>query len=622
MDPDRAANLLDRLKRLQIDGDNLVSGAFVGSPEPFRLSYLGWRERCEQLFHETGVALETLNSLQTSRHRDIVKGEVPANQLYREIAAEVALVWRVLDANRAEVEEYLDGDQDEWNAFLSFGPSAAIAPVPDTWRSFSSDAGRQYAYDPDDQLGQSGGYGRVFRGRDESGAEVAVKRVPIRIDSTRRRMEDARLAQREVDVAKQVRGPHLLPLLDVTHGADELLLVMPVAQPSLADAIAASGGLPAEEVRRMLLDVVAGMQELANAGVLHRDIKPANIMQYMGNWCLADFGIARFLDAATATMTWAGTGTREYWAPELWRNERQTVAADLYALGCVALEAITGRPAFGGDDLREAHLTAVPQVPEGLDPALRRVILALLHKNPAARPVDARKVAELLAPTQGLSDAQLAVQRFRARVEQRDLERGGQEAEAVQHVGRQSEVRAAFPTFWQEFVDYVKTADPDVKALYDDPSFSIDLAGAQLSIRLGDSNHYLGRPNTDLARGGPAASGLGFDRLLLVAEVYIASTAVTRLLANLVAVDRNDLLHWEIVQLLLDSSDERPHGLKCEEFEHIWNQSGLREAPKALTRPADPEAMLSLFMAELEAGTPDAARLTEEQGSRAFDRSK
>ena len=258
-----------------------------------------------------------------------------------------------------------------------------------TMRGFRSDQGRDYRYDPADGLGQGSVLTRVFRGEDGEGRAIAVKQVRIRVDTSGRRRAEASLAEREIEIARQLqdaRGPHLISVLDYAHLDGELLLVMPLAEYSLADRISDCGRLASDEVRAMLLDVAQGMQELSLAGVLHRDIKPHNILWYRRHWCLADFGISRIIGAATASYSWVGSGTAEYRAPELLDGKPETQLSDAYALGLSALEALIGTRPISGGDLRRAHASLVPAFPEGTDPLVRRAIVELLDKEPGGRP--------------------------------------------------------------------------------------------------------------------------------------------------------------------------------------------------------------------------------------------
>jgi serine/threonine protein kinase len=113
--------------------------------------------------------------------------------------------------------------------------------------------------------------------------------------------------------------------------------------------------------------------------VIHRDLKPSNVLLRQGKWKLSDFGIARDADLGTGDPTFAGFGTIPYMAPELWEGRSPTFKTDLYAVGCIAVELLTGRPPFAGPDYRRQHLT---EAPSGLNQlhnaALRDIVLRIV----------------------------------------------------------------------------------------------------------------------------------------------------------------------------------------------------------------------------------------------------
>ena len=115
---------------------------------------------------------------------------------------------------------------------------------------------------------------------------------------------------------------------------------MPKAEKSLRDHLEGEGGrLSVEDARKVLTDVAAGLVAIEGR-VVHRDIKPENILLLDESWCLTDFGIARYADAATAPDTRKYSMTARYAAPEQWRGERAVGATDVYATGVVAYELL------------------------------------------------------------------------------------------------------------------------------------------------------------------------------------------------------------------------------------------------------------------------------------------
>lgn len=292
-------------------------------------------------------------------------------------------------------------------------------------KSFTGSKGVVYQWFPDRPLGE-GGYGQVFEATTVDGQLLAVKRVGLRRQSTVHWYAEARLAEREIRVSALLprdTRDNVLPVLDDLLGDDELLLVMPRADHSLADRLAKGPRLDEAEVKGLLLDLAAGLRLLADHSVVHRDIKPGNILWWNERWVLADLGIARILDEDTSTFTWAGTGTHEWWAPELFDRQPAKVSTDLYALGCVAFAALTGRPPFTDEDLAQAHRTQTPDLLPIGDAALDRTVRRLLSKKPGARPTDARMVQQMLELRGTLGPDQNALLRAAARTASRDDER-------------------------------------------------------------------------------------------------------------------------------------------------------------------------------------------------------
>lgn len=136
---------------------------------------------------------------------------------------------------------------------------------------------------------------------------------------------------------------------------------MPVAEHSLRERMEA-GDLSQDEIITVLTDVAAALASL-NDQVVHRDIKPENLLRFEGRWRLGDFGISRHAEATTAPDTRKYALTPAYAAPERWRAERATPAADVYSVGVLAHELLGERLSFRGpslEDFRHQHLHDQP----------------------------------------------------------------------------------------------------------------------------------------------------------------------------------------------------------------------------------------------------------------------
>ena len=178
---------------------------------------------------------------------------------------------------------------------------------------------------------------------------------------------------------------------------NDLVIVMPRADRSLREHLESSEGqLPLADVLNVLMDVCDALADL-DGRVVHRDLKPENVLLLDKNWCLADFGISRYADAATAADTRKFAFTREYAAPERWRNERATIATDVYAFGVMAYEMLSGARPFAGpstEDFREQHNHGAPPRLMNVSPALEALVAECMIRA-EARPRPANLSARL-----------------------------------------------------------------------------------------------------------------------------------------------------------------------------------------------------------------------------------
>ncbi len=207
---------------------------------------------------------------------------------------------------------------------------------------------------------------------------------------------------REIGIAARLSHPHLVPLID-SGEADGLLYYVSsfIAGGSLRDRLEREGQLPVDDAVRIATEVGAGLDYAHRAGFVHRDVKPENILFADGHALLADFGIARAVadhsnpSQAPDNVTDAGiaVGTPAYMSPEQAAGERKLDArSDVYSLGCVIFEMLTGEPPFLSPSARQVmsrHMvetprrlrTIRPDVPAAIDDAVRRA----LQKEPSAR---------------------------------------------------------------------------------------------------------------------------------------------------------------------------------------------------------------------------------------------
>jgi len=236
----------------------------------------------------------------------------------------------------------------------------------------------------------------VRRGRDlRDGEPVAVKMFHPGSSS-----QDLRQQRQEIRALSQLDHPGLVGLHDGGTEAGRPFVVTDLVEgPTLAELIR-QGPLPAATVRRIAAELADALAHVHAAGIVHRDVKPANVLLGDGTQArLADFGISQSPDGTVSTEAGCVVGTAAYLAPEQARGEEVGPPADVYALGLVLLEAITGRREYPGLAVESAtaRLHRRPLVPEGLPDGLTPLLAAMTADDPRERP-EATMVAELLVP--------------------------------------------------------------------------------------------------------------------------------------------------------------------------------------------------------------------------------
>src|SRR5688500_17095256 len=172
----------------------------------------------------------------------------------------------------------------------------------------------------------------------------------------------------------------------------------------LEEVIAEDGPLMPERAAEIAADVARALERAHNAGLVHRDIKPSNIMiTSYGQTKVTDFGIARALGDGEQTMTQTGMviGTASYLSPEQAQGNPVDARSDVYALGCVLYEMLTGRTPFQGDtplSIAYKHVREAPDTPSSVNPdvpdALDAIVMKALAKNADNRYQSAREMHE------------------------------------------------------------------------------------------------------------------------------------------------------------------------------------------------------------------------------------
>lgn len=250
-------------------------------------------------------------------------------------------------------------------------------------------------------LAGRGGMGEVYRAEDLKLSQlVAIKFLPASLS------RDAGALARfhsEVRIARQVSHPNVCRVFDIGDADGVPFLTMEyVDGEDLASLIRRIGRLSSDKAIEIARQVCAGLAAAHDRGVIHRDLKPANLMlDGTGKIRITDFGLASIAAAIEASDVRAGTPA--YMAPEQLEGKQVTPKSDLYSLGLILYEILTGKRAFDATTLPELmkqRSKATPTNPStfvrDLDPLVERVILRCLEIDPARRPASALQVAAAL----------------------------------------------------------------------------------------------------------------------------------------------------------------------------------------------------------------------------------
>jgi len=257
-----------------------------------------------------------------------------------------------------------------------------------------------------------GGMSRVFLAEETAlGRKVVIKLLPPELAA----VLSADRFQREVRLAAALQHPHIVPLLAAGSAGDILYYTMPFVEgESLRARLGREGELPVPEAVRLLREVVDALAYAHRQGIVHRDIKPDNILLSQHHAVVTDFGIAKALTAAGGAATLTGTGlaigTPAYMAPEQATGEAGVDhRADIYSLGALAYEMLTGEPPFRGataQALIAAQLTRAATPLTELRAAVPAGLAAVIHRCLEKRPADRfQRAEEMLTALEQFSSA-------------------------------------------------------------------------------------------------------------------------------------------------------------------------------------------------------------------------
>jgi WD40 repeat protein len=281
------------------------------------------------------------------------------------------------------------------------GPTTVITPRPDPGPGGGEGPELMAGYEVLGELGR-GGMGVVYRARQvKLNRLVALKMI---LAAGHAGEEERQRFRTEAEAIARLQHPHIVQVYEVGEADGRPFCSLEFcAGGSLAGKLA-EGTLPAREAAALLHRLAGAVQSAHEAGVVHRDLKPANVLMTAdGTPKVTDFGLAKRLGEAGQTLSGAVMGTPCYMAPEqaAGRGKQVGPAADVYALGAVLYECLTGRPPFRGEsvmDTLEQVLTREPVPVRQLQPKVPRdletICLKCLQKEPPKRYGSARDLAE------------------------------------------------------------------------------------------------------------------------------------------------------------------------------------------------------------------------------------
>ena len=341
-----------------------------------------------------------------------------------------------------------------------------------------------------------GGFGEVFRATAPDGSPGALKFVPKEPEADRELLIGADLQEM----------PNVLPILDVGDFGDAWVLAMPLAMMSLRTFLdERDTPLTFDEARPILLDIASALQAM-DGRVVHRDLKPQNVLLVNNTWQVADFGIARYADATTASYTWKDAKSNAYAAPEQWRLEKTTSRTDVYAFGVIAYEILSGTLPFVGlsaEDLRRQHLECVPDALRGISDSVASLVAGCLMKQQESRPTAVRILRTLERAAAPVSKVDARLQSLNKQAQARAAtEAADAEVERARQERRErllTEAEQGWKTIVQRFRADLEDHIPMAVVKESNDGLVVSLDGAVLKIhRIGDAR------NTDWREHAPA----------------------------------------------------------------------------------------------------------------------
>ena len=252
-----------------------------------------------------------------------------------------------------------------------------------------------------EEIGE-GGMGTVYRVKDTLLGDKEIALKTLLSEFSREKAYVERFI-REIELMNLVNHPNVVRTYDIGTDGNLIYFTMEFVRGISLDELIDRGPLPLKDVPRLLIQLCRGLHSIHKADIIHRDLKPGNIILLKdGTLKITDFGVARPKTSALTKKN-ERVGSIWYMAPETWQGGTLTKATDLYSLGVLIFEVITGRLPFDSDEpaeLMQMHLKKTPppvrhyrkEVPQWLE----RVTMRLLAKAPKERPKSAKDVIELV----------------------------------------------------------------------------------------------------------------------------------------------------------------------------------------------------------------------------------
>ncbi len=244
-----------------------------------------------------------------------------------------------------------------------------------------------------------GGFGEVYYAVYDSGKQVAAKYL----------RENPEVELRGISQVMNLKSPHLITIYDVQHNAEnEPFVIMEyVSGPSLRELLTAEpDGMGPQKAAFFLQGIAAGLSYLHDRGIVHRDLKPGNIFYDDGYVKIGDYGLSKHIAMSAHSGNTVSVGTVHYMAPEIGSGS-YSKAIDIYALGVILFELLTGRLPYTGSSMGEILMRHLNDRPDlvGIPEPFRSVIARALDKDPARRYQDVNEMVDAITSVQEISDS-------------------------------------------------------------------------------------------------------------------------------------------------------------------------------------------------------------------------